>query len=148
MRHDGNAPLDAAGGVEVLIAGPVILYYMLLSRPGLPAAVVSGVISLMVIKHLGLLPVLLGPLYALFRRATSAVKDGDRVSAQLSRANQPWISLLSSMLRPSRDRVAVESDPSTPAICGSVLLKGLVARVEPQNSPDDPSQNISENRSG
>lgn len=52
----------------MLIAGPVILYYMLLSRPGLPAAVVSAVISLMVIKHLELLPVLLGPLYALFRR--------------------------------------------------------------------------------
>jgi hypothetical protein len=50
-------------GVVVLIAGPVILYYVL-SHAGLPAAVVSGVILLMVIKHLGLLAVLLGPLYA------------------------------------------------------------------------------------
>jgi hypothetical protein len=51
----------------VLIAGPAILYYIL-SHVGLPAALVSGVIILMVIKHLGLLAVLLGPLYALFRR--------------------------------------------------------------------------------
>lgn len=53
-------------GVGALVAGPVILYYIL-SRAGLPAALVSGVILLMVIKHLGLLAILLGPLYALFR---------------------------------------------------------------------------------
>ena len=51
----------------VLLAGPIVLYYVL-SQTALSAAVVSGVIILMVLKHLGLLAVLLGPLYALFRR--------------------------------------------------------------------------------
>ena len=51
----------------VLIAGHVILPYSL-SHTALSAAVVSGVIVLMVVKHLGLLAVLLGPLRACFRR--------------------------------------------------------------------------------
>jgi len=51
----------------VLIAGHIILPY-LLSHTALSAAVVSGVIVLMVVKHLGLLAVLLGPLHARFRR--------------------------------------------------------------------------------
>jgi hypothetical protein len=54
-------------GAAVLIGGPVILYHIL-SHAGLPAALVSGVIILMAVKHLGLLAVLLGPRYALFRR--------------------------------------------------------------------------------
>jgi hypothetical protein len=54
--------LVQAGGV-VLATHSVVLYYVL-SHTALPAAVVSGVIALIVIKHLGLL----GPLYALFRR--------------------------------------------------------------------------------
>ena len=47
-------------GVVGLIAGHVYV----LSHMGLSAAVVSGTIILVVIKHLGLL----GPLYALFQR--------------------------------------------------------------------------------
>jgi hypothetical protein len=50
-------------GVIGLVAHSAVLYYVL-SHTGLSAAVVSGVIVLIVIKHLGLL----GPLYALFRR--------------------------------------------------------------------------------
>lgn len=53
--------------VIVLIAGPVVLYYIL-PHVGLPATLVSSVIILMVVKHLGLLAALLGPLYAWFRR--------------------------------------------------------------------------------
>jgi drug/metabolite transporter (DMT)-like permease len=51
-------------GVIGLVAGHVVLLYNGLSHTSLSAAVVSGVIVLIVIKHLGLL----GPLYALFRR--------------------------------------------------------------------------------
>jgi hypothetical protein len=50
-------------GVIVLVAHSVVFYYAL-SHAALSAAVVSGVIVFIVIKHLGLL----GPLYALFRR--------------------------------------------------------------------------------
>ena len=50
-------------GVVVLVTHSVVLYYVL-SHTALSAAVVSGVIALIVIKHLGML----GPLYALFRR--------------------------------------------------------------------------------
>ena len=48
----------------VLIAGHGIFLYYISSYMALSAAVVSGVIILVVIKHLGLL----GPLYVLFRR--------------------------------------------------------------------------------
>jgi len=51
----------------VLIPAHVILPY-LLSHTALSAAVVSGVILLMVVNHLGLLAVLLGRLRAHFRR--------------------------------------------------------------------------------
>jgi hypothetical protein len=51
-------------GVVILIAGHGILLYYISSHMALSAAVVSGVIILVVIKHLGLL----GPLYVLFRR--------------------------------------------------------------------------------
>jgi uncharacterized membrane protein YjjP (DUF1212 family) len=47
-----------------LLAGHVVLLYYGVSHTALSAAVVSGVIVLIVIKHLGLL----GPLYALIRR--------------------------------------------------------------------------------
>jgi membrane protein YdbS with pleckstrin-like domain len=48
-------------GVIMLVAHSVVLYYGL-SHKALSATVVSGLIVLIVIKHLGLL----GPLYALF----------------------------------------------------------------------------------
>ena len=52
--------------VAVLAGHGVILYYAL-SHVTLSAAVLSGAIILLVIKHVGLL----GPLYALFRRRGS-----------------------------------------------------------------------------
>jgi hypothetical protein len=55
-------------GAVVLIAGHGIILSYVLSYTALSAAVVSGVVILVVIKHLGLLAVLLGPLYALFGR--------------------------------------------------------------------------------
>ena len=51
-------------GVIGLVAGHVALLYYGVSHTALSAALVSGVIVLIVIKHLGLL----GPLYALIRR--------------------------------------------------------------------------------
>ncbi len=54
-------------GVIVLLAGHAILYYAL-SHTALSAAVVSGVVVVVVIEHLGLLTVWLGPVYALIRR--------------------------------------------------------------------------------
>ena len=61
-----------AVGVIIVIAGHGIFLYFA-SRVPLPAAVVSGAIVLVVIKHLGLL----GPVYALFRRRAwrSASRD-------------------------------------------------------------------------
>jgi hypothetical protein len=55
-------------GAVVLIAGHGIILSYVLSYTALSAAVVSGVMMLVVITHLGLLAPLLGPLYALFRR--------------------------------------------------------------------------------
>lgn len=51
-------------GALILIAGHGIVLYYVSSHMALSAAIVSGVILLVVIKHLGLL----GPAYALFRR--------------------------------------------------------------------------------
>jgi membrane protein YdbS with pleckstrin-like domain len=51
-------------GVVVLIAGHGIILYYVSSYTALSAAIVSGVILLVMVKHLGLL----GSLYALFRR--------------------------------------------------------------------------------
>jgi membrane protein YdbS with pleckstrin-like domain len=51
-------------GVVVLIAGHGIILYYVSSRTALSAAIVLGVIVLVVVKHLGLL----SPLYALVRR--------------------------------------------------------------------------------
>jgi len=67
----GYSPLRArtwmlAVGVIVLIAGHGIILYYFASHVTLSAAVVSGAIILMVIKHLGAL----GSVYALFRRRT------------------------------------------------------------------------------
>jgi membrane protein YdbS with pleckstrin-like domain len=53
-----------AVGAIILIAGHAVILYYFSSHVALSAAVVSGVIILVVIKHLGLL----GPVYALFRR--------------------------------------------------------------------------------
>jgi hypothetical protein len=55
-------------GAVVLIVGHGIILSYVLSSTALSAAVVAGVIMLVVITHLGWLAVWLGPLYALFRR--------------------------------------------------------------------------------
>jgi hypothetical protein len=57
-------PWMLLAGVIGLVAGHVVLLSYGLSHRAVSAAVVSGVIVLVVIKHLGLL----GPLYALIRR--------------------------------------------------------------------------------
>jgi hypothetical protein len=61
--------------VVALIAGHAILYYAM-SHKVLSGAVASGVIVLVVIKHLGLL----GPFYALLRRRSRQLKSGDLVA--------------------------------------------------------------------
>jgi hypothetical protein len=53
--------------LSVLIGGPLILYHIL-PVVGVPAAVASGIVIVVVIKHLGLLAVLLTPVYTLLRR--------------------------------------------------------------------------------
>jgi hypothetical protein len=68
-------------GAVVLIAGHVMLPY-LLSRAGLTTAVVSGVVVLVVCKHLGLFGLLYGLLRRRPRRSTrgngnSAVRSPD-----------------------------------------------------------------------
>ena len=55
-------------GVVVLIAGHALILAYVVSHTALAAVVVSGVMMLVVITHLGWLAVWLGPLYALFRR--------------------------------------------------------------------------------
>jgi hypothetical protein len=57
-------PRILLAGMGILLAGHGIILYYVSSHTAVSAAVVSGVIVLIVIKHLGLL----GPLYALFRR--------------------------------------------------------------------------------
>ena len=64
-----HSPLRArawmlAVGVIILIAGHGIILYYFASHVTLSAAVVSGAIVLVVIKHLGVL----GSVYALFRQ--------------------------------------------------------------------------------
>lgn len=53
--------------VIVLLAGHGVILYYVSSQVLLSAAVLSGAIILLVIKHVGLF----GPLYALFRRRRS-----------------------------------------------------------------------------
>ena len=55
-------------GIVVLIAGHGIVLSYVWSHTALSAAVVAGVLMLVVITHLGWLAVWLDPLYARFRR--------------------------------------------------------------------------------
>jgi hypothetical protein len=50
-----------------LIGGPIILYHML-PLAGVPAALASGVVVVVAVKHFGLVAVLITPLYAMLRR--------------------------------------------------------------------------------
>ena len=53
--------------VVALIAGPLILYKVL-PHAGVPVALASGVVIAIVLTHLGVLAVVLTPVYVLFRR--------------------------------------------------------------------------------
>lgn len=66
-RPHKRRPWVLAGTLVALVAGPVALYY-LLPAAGVPAAVASGVVLVMAVKHLGVLALLVAPLYALLRR--------------------------------------------------------------------------------
>jgi hypothetical protein len=50
-----------------LIAAPLALYRVL-PLLGVPVALVSGAVAVILLKHLGILTVLLAPTYALLRR--------------------------------------------------------------------------------
>lgn len=50
-----------------LMAGPLVLYQVL-PLIGVPVALVSGAVAVILLKHLGILAVLLTPMYALLRR--------------------------------------------------------------------------------
>jgi hypothetical protein len=56
-----------AGAVVALIAGPILLYE-LLPWAGIPTATAAGLAAIVALKHLGVLAVVLTPIYALFRR--------------------------------------------------------------------------------
>jgi hypothetical protein len=56
-----------AVALVVLIGGPIVMYHIL-PLAGVPAAVASGVVGIVLIKHLGLLAVLCAPLLSLLRR--------------------------------------------------------------------------------
>jgi hypothetical protein len=66
-RLAGRPVSMLAALVIVLLLGHGAVLYYVSSHVVLSAAVVSGAIIFLVIKHVGLL----GPLYALFRRAAS-----------------------------------------------------------------------------
>jgi len=53
--------------VAALIAGPILLYF-LLPLAGVPLALASGVVAIVALKHLGLLAIVLAPLYTILRR--------------------------------------------------------------------------------
>jgi hypothetical protein len=65
-RHTLRPWLLAVAAVA-LIAGPVVLYNVL-PLAELSAATVSGVVAIVAIKHLGLMAMLLAPIYAFLRR--------------------------------------------------------------------------------
>ena len=70
MNRPGRHPLPPwalLGAVVVLIAGPVVLYAVL-PLAGLSASLVSIAVLVVAVKHLGLLAILVAPLYAMFRR--------------------------------------------------------------------------------
>jgi hypothetical protein len=66
-RRDPSRRWLLIGAAAALIGGPIVLYN-LLPLAGVPVALASGVAVVMMLKHLGLLAVLLTPVYALLRR--------------------------------------------------------------------------------
>lgn len=70
MNEDGRhtlRPWLLVVALVALIGGPIILYHIL-PVAGVPAALASGLVAVVAVKHLGLAAVLLTPLYALLRR--------------------------------------------------------------------------------
>ena len=67
MRRRPLRPWARALATLALIGGPVLVYALFPSA-GIPAATAAGVVAVVVITHLGLLAVLLAPIYTLFRR--------------------------------------------------------------------------------
>jgi hypothetical protein len=65
--HQSARPWRLPVALAALIAGPILLYF-LLPLAGVPIALVSGVVAIVALKHLGLLAVLVAPFYAIFRR--------------------------------------------------------------------------------
>ena len=72
LHHLQLRPWTLVVVVIGLVAAHVILFHFLwgagLSHRAVSATVVSGVVLLLVAKHLGLFGALLGPLYTWFRR--------------------------------------------------------------------------------
>jgi hypothetical protein len=56
-----------AAAAIVLMGGPLVLYQVL-PLIGVAVALVSGAVAVILLKHLGILAVLLTPMYALLRR--------------------------------------------------------------------------------
>ena len=71
-------PWLLTAALAVLIVGPVLLY-VLLPLAGVPIALVSGLVAIVALKHLGLLAMLAAPLYAFLRRRRRRYRaDSDR----------------------------------------------------------------------
>lgn len=69
--HDGHTARSwlLLLATVVLVASPIVLY-KILPLVGVPAALVSGAVLVIALKHLGLLAVLFAPVYALLRRGS------------------------------------------------------------------------------
>jgi hypothetical protein len=65
-RRHALQPWVLSVAILALIAGPILLY-KILPLAGLSAAA-AGVVAIVAIKHLGVIAVLLTPIYALLRR--------------------------------------------------------------------------------
>lgn len=66
-RRHALRPWLLSVAVLALIAGPILLY-KILPLAGLSAAAAAGLVAIVAIKHLGVIAVLLAPIYALMRR--------------------------------------------------------------------------------
>ena len=67
QRQRAVRPWLMATVLVALVAGPVLLY-LVLPLAGISAAAVSGIVTIVAIKHLGLMAMVLAPIYALLRR--------------------------------------------------------------------------------
>jgi hypothetical protein len=65
--HQAARSWRFVAALAALIGGPILLD-SLLPLAGVPITVVSGVVTIVALKHLGVLAVMFAPLYALLRR--------------------------------------------------------------------------------